>query len=205
MKSGENVVLVDKEMTLYHVEEAYGKFLEALGYDWKSDPNMQKTPHRVAKMMVNEITRGAYETAPNITVFPNNNSYLGMVFEGNIKVHSICSHHMLPFVGESYVAYIPGAKGNLIGLSKLNRIVHWFMRRPQLQEALTMQIHDYIDKVLGDNLGVAVMIKAQHQCVLLRGAEDNSIMCTAQMSKRFLSDELHSREEFYKLIDNCQK
>ncbi len=205
--SGTNVSLLEKEKEelKLRAEKAYGEFLTALGYDWENDPNMQKTPHRVAKMMVYEITKGTYSEPPIITTFPNTNKYPGLVFEGNIAIKSLCSHHILPFVGTAHIAYIPGENGKLIGLSKLNRIVQWFMRRPQLQEALTMQIHNYISELIGENKGVAVMIKADHQCVYLRGAEDNSTMCTAEVSGMFFSNEIGSRDEFYKLIENCKK
>lgn len=205
--SGQNSLLSEneKEEMKLKAEKAYGEFLSALGYDWENDPNMQRTPHRVAKMMVYEITKGTYSDPPTITTFPNVNKYPGMVFEGNIGVKSLCSHHILPFHGKAYVAYIPGENGKLIGLSKLNRIVQWFMRRPQLQEALTMQIHNYISELLGENKGVAVMIKADHMCVALRGAEDDSTMCTAEVSGMFYSNEIGSRDEFYKLVENCKK
>lgn len=207
MIAGQNKEFTKKELEVIksNAEKAYGDFLTALGYDWQNDPNMQKTPHRVAKMMVYEITKGTYCDPPVITTFPNLNKYPGMVFEGNIKIQSLCSHHFLPFVGRAFVAYIPGENGKLIGLSKLNRIVQWFMRRPQLQEALTMQIHQYISDVIGENLGVAVMIEADHQCVALRGAEDDSTMCTAEVSGLFFTNEVGSKDEFYKLIDNLKR
>ena len=200
--AGGNVVLSDDDRNemLARATEAYGKFLEALGYDWKNDPNMIKTPYRVAKMFVNEITSGAYSAPPKLAVFPSS-GYSGMVIEHAIEVNSLCSHHLLPFTGFCSLAYIGKENGQVIGLSKLNRIVHWFAKRPQLQEQLTRQIHDYLVNVFGDTvLGVAVYIEAEHMCVSMRGAEDNSTMTTHYCSGAFLTNEMNSRDEFLRAI-----
>ena len=200
--AGGNVVLSDDDRNevLARATEAYGKFLEALGYDWKNDPNMIKTPYRVAKMFVNEITSGAYSAPPKLAVFPSS-GYSGMVIEHGIEVNSLCSHHLLPFTGFCSLAYIGKENGQVIGLSKLNRIVHWFAKRPQLQEQLTRQIHDYLVNVFGDTvLGIAVYIEAEHMCVSMRGAEDNSTMTTHYCSGAFLTNEMNSRDEFLRAI-----
>ena len=200
--AGGNVVLSDDDRNemLARATEAYGKFLEALGYDWKNDPNMIKTPYRVAKMFVNEITSGAYSAPPKLAVFPSS-GYSGMVIEHGIEVNSLCSHHLLPFTGFRSLAYISKESGQVIGLSKLNRIVHWFAKRPQLQEQLTRQIHDYLVNVFGDTvLGIAVYIEAEHMCVSMRGAEDNSTMTTHYCSGAFLTNEMNSRDEFLRAI-----
>lgn len=198
--SGQNRPLTSEEKAfrLNEAEVAYGQFLDALGYDWRQDPNMKGTPHRVAKMYMNEITQGTYDQYPKVTVFPNGSRYNGMVFEGGVDIKSICSHHMMPFVGKAYVAYIPGEQ--VIGLSKLNRIVEFFSRRPQLQEQLTQQIHDELNSLLVGNRGVAVMIEASHTCVSLRGVNQNSIMKTAQLSGAFEEPNNNARVEFYSLI-----
>ena len=200
--AGGNVVLSDDDRNemLARATEAYGKFLEALGYDWKNDPNMIKTPYRVAKMFVNEITSGAYSAPPKLAGFPSS-GYSGMVIEHGIEVNSLCSHHLLPFTGFCSLAYISKESGQVIGLSKLNRIVHWFAKRPQLQEQLTRQIHDYLVNVFGDTvLGIAVYIEAEHMCVSMRGAEDNSTMTTHYCSGAFLTNEMNSRDEFLRAI-----
>lgn len=200
--AGGNVVLSDDDRNemLARATEAYGKFLGALGYDWKNDPNMIKTPYRVAKMFVNEITSGAYSAPPKLAVFPSS-GYSGMVIEHGIEVNSLCSHHLLPFTGFCSLAYISKESGQVIGLSKLNRIVHWFAKRPQLQEQLTRQIHDYLVNVFGDTvLGIAVYIEAEHMCVSMRGAEDNSTMTTHYCSGAFLTNEMNSRDEFLRAI-----
>ena len=188
----------------HHAENLVGQLLETLGYDYTNDPNMKDTPRRFVKVLMKEIARGTYVEAPKVTVFENQNNYGGIVFEGNISVKSLCSHHLAFIRGYCHVAYIPGDK--VIGLSKLNRIVDWFARRPQLQEQMTMQIHDYLDKVLEGNKGVAVLIEAEHTCVSMRGVEDqNSKTSTCQLSGAFMDNKDKARDEFYQMVANMKK
>lgn len=205
IKSGENMILTEEaRVNMKHdAAIAYGKFLDALGFDWEHDPNMTGTPMRVAKMMVDELAKGCYSDQPRSTTFENVDSYDGMVFQGNIDVKSFCSHHILPFIGKAHVAYIPGADGKIIGLSKLNRIVEYFARRPQVQENLTMQIHQYINTLLPENKGVAVAIEAMHTCVSLRGIQQDSTMKTSRLSGGF-KDNPETRAEFYDFIRNLK-
>ena len=206
MISGKNEVISEeqRQQMKINVEEAYGRFLTTLGYDWRNDSNMEGTPRRIAKMYIDEVTKGSYSEEPKITSFENQTKYNGIVFQGNITVKSLCSHHMQPFFGKCHVAYIPDEGGQVIGLSKLNRIVDWFSRRPQLQEQLTQQIHDYINKVTVKNKGVAVVVEAKHMCVYLRGIEDDSTMKTAQLSGTFLDNSDRSRDEFYNFINQLK-
>jgi GTP cyclohydrolase I len=202
IKAGQNMILTEeeREQMLLKAEKAYGEFLETLGYDWKNDPNMVKTPYRVAKMFINEITSGSYEKPPKVVTFPSS-GYSGMVTEMGIEVNSLCSHHLLPFCGVCHISYIPKEGGTVLGLSKLNRVVHWFAKRPQLQEQLTKQIHDYLSEILGDTVrGIAVFIEAEHMCVSMRGAEDNSSMITNYCSGLFLDNLMNSRDEFLRAI-----
>lgn len=202
IKAGQNTILTEeeREQMLLKAEKAYGEFLETLGYDWKNDPNMVKTPYRVAKMFINEITSGSYEKPPKVVTFPSS-GYSGMVTEMGIEVNSLCSHHLLPFCGVCHISYIPKEGGTVLGLSKLNRVVHWFAKRPQLQEQLTKQIHDYLSEILGDTVrGIAVFIEAEHMCVSMRGAEDNSSMITNYCSGLFLDNLMNSRDEFLRAI-----
>lgn len=202
IKAGQNMILTEeeREQMLLKAEKAYGEFLETLGYDWKNDPNMVKTPYRVAKMFINEITSGSYEKSPKVVTFPSS-GYSGMVTEMGIEVNSLCSHHLLPFCGVCHISYIPKEGGTVLGLSKLNRVVHWFAKRPQLQEQLTKQIHDYLSEILGDTVrGIAVFIEAEHMCVSMRGAEDNSSMITNYCSGLFLDNLMNSRDEFLRAI-----
>lgn len=189
---------------LIAAEEAYGKFLEALGFDWKVNPHMEDTPRRVAKAWVNDLARGCFENEPKITAFENDGQYDGMVCQTNIPVISMCAHHNLPFMGYAHVAYIPSPDGKVIGLSKLNRIVDYISRRPSVQETLNMDIHKFIDKVCSNNKGVAVMVEANHTCCSLRGIKQNSTMRTARMSGSFHELGDNSRNEFYKFIEFAQ-
>tara|TARA_Y100000593_G_C4229148_1_gene296039 strand:- start:461 stop:994 length:534 start_codon:yes stop_codon:yes gene_type:complete len=174
--------------------------MDALKIDWRNDPNSSETPMRVAKSFVNDLAQGCYSKEPNITTFENVNEYDGIVFQGNIKVNSFCSHHHLPFIGVSHVAYIPTTKSQIIGLSKLNRTVEFFARRPQVQENLTMQIHDYIHDLCDGNLGVAVVVEANHMCACVRGVKHDATMKTAKLSGVFMDNDNQARTEFYNFI-----
>lgn len=190
----------EKEQLIKKAAIQYGKYLTTLGFDWENDPNMKDTPTRVAKAFVNDFAKGCYTAPPEVRVFENVNKYEGIVFDGNIDIKSICSHHHAPFIGKAYVAYIPTSNGKVIGLSKLNRIVDWFARRPQIQENLTQQIADYVNEVCENNQGVAVVIEASHTCVSLRGVNQNSTMITSVLKGAFL-DNISARNEFYHYID----
>lgn len=187
----------EKEAIIKGAAYHYGEFLEALGFDYQADPNSRETPTRVAKAWVEDLASGCFNKPPKITTFPTD--YKGITFEGNIDVVSMCSHHNLPFTGKAYVAYFPGKE--VVGLSKLNRIVDWYSRRPQIQEGLTDQIHNELNSILEGNNGVAVVIKAKHTCCSNRGIKHDSIMMTALMSGWFLENKDGCKDEFYKFID----
>jgi len=196
----------EKQTIINNAAKAYEAYMDALGFDWRSDPNSADTPMRVAKAFVNDLAAGCYDAPPKITTFDNVDQYDGLVFQGNIKTNSFCSHHHLPFIGSTHVAYIPGRDGKVIGLSKLNRIVEWFSRRPQVQENLTMQIHKYINEVCVDNKGVAVLVEANHTCAGLRGVKHDSTMKTARMSGAFLDKEdINTRQEFYDFVRDLKR
>lgn len=190
---------------LQKAEEAYAAFMDVVLPDWRKDSNSQDTPRRVAKMYLNELWTGLYGPEPKITVFENSDIYDGMVFQGNIEVKSQCSHHHMVFFGKCYLGYIPGPSNKIIGLSKLNRIVEFFSRRPQVQENLTMQIHNYLEELFEDSLGIAIMIEAQHTCVSHRGIGQDSTMKTSKLSGVFLDNNDKSRDEFYSFISNLKK
>ena len=181
-----------KEEMIAEAAHHYGCFLHSLGFNWQSDPNSEKTPYRVAKAWVEDIISGCLTLPPSTTDFPSD--YKGMVFEGDIEVNSLCAHHNLPFVGKAYVAYLPGERQ--IGLSKMNRIVDWYSRRPQIQEDLTHQIHEHINKVCIGNKGVMVMVKAKHMCCSMRGIKHDSYMVTSSISGAFEDNNDRSRDEF---------
>jgi GTP cyclohydrolase IA len=198
IRTGDEVAAMQK-LAAHH----YGQFLKAVGFDYEADPNSADTPNRVAKAWLTDLIKGTHTPPPKITQFPAE-SYDGIVFQGNIKLISMCSHHNLSFTGVAHVAYIAKAGGKVIGLSKLNRIVDWFARRPQIQEGLTEQIHDYINSVV-DNDGVAVQITANHTCCSHRGIGHSSTMQTAKLSGYFKTNEIGTKDEFYKMIDNLKK
>ena len=177
----------------------YGHYMDALNIDWRNDPNSSDTPMRVAKAFVNDLAAGCYSQGPKITAFDNVDKYDGIIFQGNIKVHSFCSHHHLPFIGQAHVAYLPSMDGKIIGLSKLNRIVEFYSRRPQVQENLTMQIHKHIERVCENTLGVGVMVEANHMCACVRGVKHDATMKTAKLSDAFKNSD-RVREEFYNFI-----
>ena len=184
--------------------EAYGEFLDALGCDWRNDPNSNDTPRRVAKAYVFDLWKGRYDAMSNITAFPSD-GYDGIVQESNIPVESMCSHHHQRIGGRVSIAYVPSKDGKVIGLSKLNRIVDLFGRRGAIQEQLTVAIHNAIDKICEGNIGVAVMIDATHNCVSCRGVKhQGASMQTAKLSGCFLK-EADARAEFYKNIELASK
>jgi GTP cyclohydrolase I len=188
---------IEKEEMILNATAAYEQFMDALHIDWRNDPNSSDTPRRVAKSFVKDLIQGCYNSPPNITAFDNLDHYDGMVFQGNIDLKSICSHHHLSFIGKAHVAYLPGNK--VVGLSKLNRIVEWFARRPQVQENLTMQIHDYINNICEGNSGVAILIEANHLCACVRGVKHDSTMMTSKLSGAF-KERPEVREEFYNFV-----
>ena len=180
--------------------EAYGKFLDALGCDWRNDPNSADTPRRVAKAYVFDLWKGRYDAPSEITAFPSD-GYNGIVQESNIPVTSMCSHHHQTIGGRVSIAYVPSENGKVVGLSKLNRIVEHFGRRGAIQEQLTVAIHNAVDKICDGNLGVAVMIDATHNCVSCRGVKHHGAsMQTAKLSGCFLNED-SARAEFYKNIE----
>jgi len=191
----------EKQLMIKNAAKHYAKFLTALGFDYTQDENSKDTPRRVAKAWVEDIIKGCVSEPPKITSFPNNDKYSGMVVQTFIPVKSLCSHHNLPITGYAHVAYIPSADGNVIGLSKLNRIVSFYAKRPQLQEALTKQILEAISTHCTDNLGVAVLISAKHFCTCHRGVHENSAMNTMLVNGHFATNDSGAKDEFLKHIE----
>lgn len=207
-KSNGNIPRTDVEKTemIKNAAEHYGNFLNALGFDWKADPHSENTPTRVAKAWVNDLIKGSLSTEPEVTAFPNEEGYTGIICQTRIPVISMCAHHNLQFVGIAHVAYIPGKdkEDKVIGLSKLNRIVDFYSRRPQIQESLTKQIHDHVDRLCKGNRGVAVIIESQHNCVRCRQLNHESVMKTSQLSGYFWTNEVGTRTELFSLIENSR-
>ncbi|TQI69905.1 GTP cyclohydrolase I [Gramella sp. Hel_I_59] len=170
--------------------------LDTLGLDLEDD-SIKGTPQRVAKMFVNEIFSGLHpKRKPKASVFENKYKYGEMLVEKNITVYSTCEHHLLPIVGKAHVAYI--SNGTVIGLSKMNRIVDYYAKRPQVQERMTMQIVQELQNALGTP-DVACVIDAKHLCVNSRGIRDiESSTVTSEFGGAFKEKEV--RREFLDYI-----
>ena len=176
----------------------YGQFLNAMGFDYEADPQTINTPTRVAKAWLKDLILGSISEEPSMTVFPNEENYNGVVIQTGIPVVSMCAHHNLPFTGYASVAYVPGK--NVVGLSKLNRIVDFYSRRPQMQESLTQQIHTFLSEKL-DCGSVAVSISSKHMCCSNRGIKHpTSVMTTNKFSGVFMEPGNLIREEFLHAI-----
>lgn len=192
----EGKVLERKEQ-IAQIEKHFTEIMNIMGLDL-SDDSLVETPKRVAKMYCNEIFWGLdYESFPKCTTVDNKMKYDEMVVERNVNVQSNCEHHFVIIDGVATVAYIPNQK--VLGLSKINRIVEYFSKRPQIQERLTEQIYHALQYILDtDNIGV--VIHAQHFCVKSRGVEDTgSSTITSKLGGVFKSDP-NVRTEFMRLV-----
>ena len=183
------------------VTEAFQGVLKALVINTTDDHNTKETARRVAKMFVHEIFKGRYYPPPEVTSFPNAKEYDQLYITGPITINSTCAHHFQPITGNAYVGIFPGKK--VIGLSKFNRVVDWVASRPQIQEEMTEQIADMIEKET-EAKGVAVVIKAKHFCMSARGVkEHDSDMLTSVIRGDFLKIE-HLKAEFFSLLNNMK-
>jgi len=181
-------------------ENAFGMFLDALKCDWRNDPNSMETPRRVAKAYVNDLWAGRYTAMSEITSFPSD-GYDGIIIERDIPLTSMCSHHHQVIGGLVHIGYVAGEGGQVIGLSKLNRIVELFGRRGAIQEQLTTAIHNAVNKVCEDNKGVIITIVATHNCVSCRGVKhQGASMVTTKASGVFRDNNNLARKEFFDSI-----
>ncbi len=195
-----NEALSDEEK-IVQVAQKFTEILQILGMDLKND-SLKETPLRIAKMYVNEIFSGLdKKNFPKMTTIENQMQYDQMVVVQDIGVLSVCEHHFQTIDGIATVAYIP--KQRVIGLSKINRIVRFFARRPQVQERLTKQIADCLQYVLETD-NVAVHINAKHYCVIARGVQDpRSTTSTSDLRGDFKA-KLETRQEFLKHCSNLK-
>lgn len=167
----EDAFLMSNEEKMEQIAHHFEKIMHTLGLDTQNE-SLRGTPHRVAKMYVEEIFGGLNPMeAPDTRTFANPYDYGHLVVEKNIRLVSFCEHHFLPFIGKAHVAYI--AEGEVIGLSKINRLVDYYARRPQVQERLTLQIAKALESALKTK-DVAVVIDSKHLCVSTRGIKDES-------------------------------
>ncbi|MGQ2982744.1 GTP cyclohydrolase I FolE [Flavobacterium sp.] len=187
---------INDDEKIASIKKDVESILLTLGLDL-TDDSLKGTPNRVAKMFVKEIFGGLNPAKkPSSSTFENHYKYGEMLVEKNITVYSTCEHHLLPIVGRAHVAYI--SNGTVVGLSKMNRIVDYFAKRPQVQERLTMQIVQELKKVLGTE-DVACVIDAKHLCVNSRGIRDiESSTVTSEFGGRFKEDNV--RREFLDYI-----
>ncbi|WP_245859674.1 GTP cyclohydrolase I FolE [Spirosoma aerolatum] len=178
------------------IEKLFGGIMEELGLDL-TDDSLRGTPYRVAKMYVKEIFQGLNpKNKPSLSVFENKYQYSKMLVEKDITFSSACEHHFLPIIGKAHIGYI--SSGMVIGLSKINRVVEYYGKRPQVQERMTLQIFNELKEALQTD-DVIVVIEAEHLCVSTRGVNDKtSKTTTLEYGGRF--NDIDLRNEFYGLL-----
>jgi GTP cyclohydrolase I len=187
---------MDDELKMELIAKNFTEIMHILGLDL-SDDSLKGTPQRVAKMYVKEIFSGLNPAnKPKIALFDNKYRYKEMLVEKEITFYSNCEHHFVPIIGKAHIAYY--SDGKVIGLSKLNRIVQYYAKRPQVQERLTIQIANELKEILQTE-DVAVIIDAHHLCVSSRGVQDvNSNTVTSSYSGKFIDDKV--KNEFFNYL-----
>ena len=182
----------DDEAKITAISGHFEAIMRELGLDL-TDDSLAGTPRRVAKMYVQEWFKGLDpKNRPEVRMFDNRYDYHQLLVERDITLFSCCEHHFVPIIGKAHVAYLPGS--HVVGLSKLNRVVQHYARRPQVQERLTRQIAEELKQSLGTD-NVAILIEADHLCVMSRGVNDtSSSTLTSEYSGRFATDEALRRE-----------
>ncbi|MEX6687818.1 GTP cyclohydrolase I FolE [Danxiaibacter flavus] len=193
----EDAFVMSEDQKIEKIEEHFRSIMEIMGLDL-TDDSLKGTPRRVAKMYVKEIFSGLNPAnKPAVTLFENKYKYNEMLVEKDISFFSNCEHHFVPIFGKAHVAYI--SSGKVIGLSKLNRLVQYFAKRPQVQERLTMQIGKELQAALNTD-DVAVVIDAKHMCVASRGVNDvTSSTVTSFYGGKFKEDSV--KQEFLKYLE----
>ena len=184
------------EEKMANIEKLFGGIMEELGLDM-TDDSLKGTPYRVAKMYVKEMFKGLNpENKPSLSIFDNKYQYDKMLVEKDITFTSACEHHFLPIVGKAHVAYI--SSGKVVGLSKINRIVEYYGKRPQVQERMTLQVFNDLKEALQTE-DIIVVVEAEHLCVSTRGVNDKtSRTTTLEYGGKFMDQKL--RDEFYQFI-----
>ena len=191
----------DVDKIEFEVADAFEDVLQALVINTKDDHNTKATAQRVAKMFVHEIFRGRYYPPPEVTSFPNAKEYDQIYVSGPISINSTCAHHFQPITGQAYVGVFPGKR--VVGLSKFNRIVDWIASRPQIQEEMTEQIADMVEKET-EAQGVAVVIKAEHFCMTARGVKEHESEMMTSVVRGMFRDEPATKDEFFSLLNNMK-
>lgn len=191
----------DLDLLEKEVENAVQQLLKSLVIDVETDHNTKDTAHRIAKMYIREIFSGRYTAPPKITTFPNVRSYDQLYITGPIPIRSVCAHHFQNIVGNCWIGVFPGSE--VMGLSKFNRIVDYFASRPQIQEELTADIANNIQTITKAT-GVAVVIKAEHHCMLARGVKAHESDMTTSVLLGKLRTEPLLRQEFFTLLNTMK-
>jgi GTP cyclohydrolase I len=181
------------------VEAKLQAVLESLVIDTTSDHNTQETARRVAKMYLREVFKGRYESAPNVTEFPNVERLNQLMIIGPITVRSACSHHFCPIVGQVWIGVLPKEDSNLIGLSKYARLSEWIMNRPQIQEEAVTRLADLLQEKMQPD-GLAVVMEAEHFCMSWRGVRDMDARMTNSVMRGAFLDDAPLRREFLSLL-----
>lgn len=196
-----NAFVLTDEQKIEQIAFHFKEIMETLGLDL-SDDSLQGTPYRYAKMYVTELFSGLNpKNKPKLSVFENNCNYNRLLIEKNISFTSNCEHHFLPIIGKAHIAY--RSSGKIIGLSKINRIVDYYARRPQVQERLTIQIAEELKFTLQTD-DIMVIIEAEHLCVSIRGIEDKTSSTITTAYDGIFNNET-TRNELFTLLNSTTK
>lgn len=179
------------------VEENVRNLLLSLVIDVDNDHNTKGTAKRVAKMYVDEVFKGRYQPSPKITVFPNVKHFDELYALGPISVKSACSHHFVEIEGQCWVGVYPGT--NVVGISKIARIVDWVCRRPHIQEEMVIILADELERIM-EPQGLGVVIKAKHHCMTWRGVEQERAEMVSSVMRGGLRNDPNLKAEFFNLI-----
>ena len=188
---------IDTPMDLDRIAKAVREILEAIGEDPDRD-GLRNTPERVARLYA-EIAAGLHDDPASHLTVTFESSHDEMVMVRDIPLHSICEHHLIPFIGKAHVAYIPDEDGRITGLSKIARLVDGFSRRPQVQETLTVQIADAMETTLGPR-GVMVVVEAEHLCMSMRGIQKAGSTTVTSAVRGLFRENIATREEAMRFI-----
>jgi GTP cyclohydrolase I len=183
------------------VAERIDAVLQSLVIDTTNDHNTKETGARVARMYIGEVFAGRYALAPDLTAFPNVQSYDELYLVGPITIRSTCAHHLQNIRGSCWIGIYPGK--NVLGLSKFYRLAEWIAARPQIQEEMTIQIADLLEAETAAE-GIAVVVKAEHMCVTHRGVKEHASDMTTSVLRGVLRDNSDTRTEFFRLLQGMK-
>ncbi len=192
-ESGRYGQRVDTERDFGKIQRGVELILSGLGLDWQNEIHLQRTPERMAEFLTSWVTSG--QEYPDLTTFESTHDE--MIVVGDIPFYSLCAHHLLLFYGKAHVAYIP--QGKIVGLSKIARVVEWLSRRPQVQESLTVEIADLLERAL-QPMGLGVVLEAEHTCISARGVQKPGTRTVTSAVRGVLRDRPEAREEFLRLV-----